>query len=143
MTEVEQVEKDINNLTDRVKELHDICTKASNGGDPETLSVNLLELARVNSGLGRRGKYAMYIARNAEHAYKAAREQYKVDAINAGKSATYGDTQRYIRSTDDHRVYSEALLIGEQAGDLAYRTDTFLDLARSRLSLIGKDIRNG
>lgn len=142
-SEATQVVEDIKNLTERVKALQDKCTVASNSGDPETLSMGLMELARVNSSLGRRGKYAMYIARTAEHAYKAAREQYKVDAINEGKSATFGDTQRYIHSTPDHKIWNEALLIAEQAEDLAYRTGDFMKYAQSRLSLIKADIANG
>lgn len=143
MTEIEQVSADIESLTDLAKSWTDKCTIASNAGDPESLSMGLMELARVNSSLGRRGKYAMYIARQAEHAYKRAREEYKVEAIEQKKTASFGDTQRYIKSTPEHTVWNEALLVAEQAEDLAYRTGDFLKMAQSRLSLIKNDIANG
>lgn len=137
------ITSEIESLTVSVKKWVDKCTVASNTENPETLSVGLVELARVNSSLGRKGKYAMWIARTAEHAYKASREQYKVDAIEKGKTATYGDTQRYIQSTGEHSVWVDALLVAEQAEDLAYRTSDFMKYAQSRLSLIKEDIRRG
>lgn len=141
MENPDQVSKDIAKLEAAVKELQQVCVKASNLGDPETLSQKLMELGRVNSALGRRAKSAVYIARTAEHAYKKAREQYKIDAIADGKSATFGDTQRYLKSTGDHDVWAKAAMVAEQADDLAYRTSDFMKMAQSRLSLIKGDIR--
>lgn len=143
MAEADQITEDIDFLSGKIKSWTDSCVRASNDNDPETLSVGLMELARINSALGRKAKYAMYVARTAEQAYKAAREQYKVDTINEGKSATFADTSRYIKSTPDHKIWNDALLIAEQAEDLAWRTGDFLKYGQSRLSLIKMDIVNG
>lgn len=141
--ELEDVVADIEKLEERVKYYQGSIDTASKNGDIETLSVDCVHLARVNSALAKHSKYVMYLARNAEHAYKAAREQYKIDAINDGKSATYGDTQRYIKSTQEHQIWSSALRIGEEAGELAFRTDTFLKMAQSRGSILREDSKRG
>lgn len=143
MSDLETLDKDLELLTGRVREQQAICIKAAQNEDIETLSLTLMKLANTNSRLGRKGKLAMWVARTAEQAYKAAREQYKLDAIDAKKTASYGDTQRYIKSTPDHKVWADALLVAEQAEDLAYRTSDFMKYAQSRLSLMKVDIHRG
>lgn len=140
---IEEVVSDIGKLEERVKYYQATIVKATENNDLETLSTDLVHLARVNTNLGRLAKYVMYLARNAEHAYKAAREQYKLNAIDGGKSATYGDTQRYIKSTDEHQIWSYALLIGSQAEETAFRTDTFLKMGQSKSSLLKGDMHGG
>lgn len=137
------IEDLIAELSDLVKHFQAQVIEASNRADPESLSKHMMRLARVNSALGRHAGYAKYVARNAEHAYKAARDQKKLDSMEAGKSGTYGDTQRYIKSSTEHKIWSDAQLIADQADDLCFRTDTFLKLSQSRLSLIKGDAARG
>lgn len=148
MSKEEALPGDIDKLTDEINRLQKVCIKASEGEegmppDPETLSQTLLQLARTNSALGRRAAYAKYVARNAERAFKAAKDQYKVDAINEGKTASYGDTQREIRSGAEFKIFSDAQLIADEASDLCFRTDTFLKMAQTRVSLIKGDVTRG
>lgn len=147
--EYESVSEELLKLHSMVKDLTHQAVVASGDAkegrvaDPETLRNVLLRLARVNSSLGKKAAKAKWVARWAEHAYKAAREQYKVDAIESGKTASYGDTQRYIKSTEEHKIWNDAQWLADESEDLRFTTDTFLKLGQSNLSIIRGDITRG
>lgn len=143
MSEADQVEQDIQELTKKVKNWTDVLTDASNRGDIETLSTGLMQLARVNTALGRKSKKAMYIARIAERAYNAARDQHKIDGIKSGKSATAADVGKYVDTKQQHRAWVDALLVAEEAEDLAYKTGDFEKYCQSRQSILKEDVRRG
>lgn len=143
VNEVEETVNAINRLTDLIKHYQGEVITASGNNDPENLSQAILKLGRLNSALGRHAAFAKYIARNAEHAYKAARDQKKLAAMESGESGTKAETRRYTQTGMEHEAWSEAQLIADQADDLCFRTDTFLKMSQSRLSLIKGDAARG
>lgn len=137
-----EVEQNIEQLMEKVKALQAVAVKASDNGDPETLSKTLLQLARINSALGKNGAYAQYIARNTDRAARRTRAQSTLDYAK-GQAVNKSELQAELDSKEDFQLASDAQLIADQASDLCFRTDTFLKMAQSRLSLIKGDIRNG
>lgn len=139
VNEEDRIMNNIEKLEGKIKELQVESIRASEKGDPETLSVNLMRLAHVNSALGKNAAYATYIARNADRAYRRAREQAKLNYINDKMTIGKAESQAYIDVDSMVNIYSEAQLVADQASDLCFRTDTFLKLSQSRLSLIKND----
>lgn len=139
---LDEVQQNIETLTEKVKTLQATCVQASDRGDPETLSKTLLQLARINSALGKNGAFAQYIARNTDRAARRTRAQSTLDYAR-GQAVNKSELQAELDSKQDFQLASDAQLIADQASDLCFRTDTFLKMAQSRLSLIKGDIRNG
>lgn len=147
--EVQEIERNYATTDDQLKELDKLVKQyqstalaAKERGDAETLSNTLIRLSRVNSALGGKAAYAMYIARNAERVYRRVREQKKLDAIAAKNAIGKADSMAYV-DADVEKVFtlwSNVQLLADTASDMSYRTDTFLKMAQSGLSLIKNDI---
>lgn len=135
---LEEVVKDIDFLSKKTKELQDEATTASERGNDEGLSTALMRLARNNSALGRQAAYAKYIARNADRAARRFRAQRTLE-LAATTAVNKSQMQAEIDSEAQFKVASDAQLVADEADDLTYRTDTFLKMAQSRLSLIKAD----
>lgn len=144
---LEDVAADIQKLTDLNKELQAKITLASEGGngappDVETMTKSMVRLARANSALGKLGSYAKYIARNSERAYKASRSQRTLDLAKT-VAVNRAELQAFIDSKKEFDIFSECQLLADEVSDLSFRTDTFLEQARTRSSLIKGDIARG
>lgn len=134
--------RNIETLENKVKKLQGEAVEASERGDPETLSTLLLRLARCNSALGRQAAYANYLARNADRAarrYRGERVLHHSQSMAVNKAEPNAE----LDAKDLFSTASEVLLLAEQASDLCFRTDTFLKMAQSRLSLIKGDAARG
>lgn len=138
----DQVASDIANLTNQVKNLQEEVVEASSRGDDETVSTNLLRLARVNAALGRQAAYAKYIARNAERAAKRRRAEITLE-LSKSQAVNKSEKEAEIAVAKDFLVASQAQLLADESDDLTYRTDTFLKMGQSRLSLLKADKHNG
>lgn len=138
----DQVASDIANLTDQVKNLQEEVVEASSRGDDETVSTSLLRLARVNAALGRQAAYAKYIARNAERAAKRRRAKIALE-LSKSQAVNKSEKEAEIAVAEDFSVASQAQLLADESDDLTYRTDTFLKMGQSRLSLLKADKHNG
>lgn len=138
----DQVASDIANLTNQVKNLQEEVVEASSRGDDETVSTNLLRLARVNAALGRQAAYAKYIARNAERAAKRRRAEITLE-LSKSQAVNKSEKEAEIAVAEDFLVASQAQLLADESDDLTYRTDTFLKMGQSRLSLLKADKHNG
>lgn len=138
----DQVASDIANLTNQVKNLQEEVVEASSRGDDETVSTNLLRLARVNAALGRQAAYAKYIARNAERAAKRRRAEITLE-LSKSQAVNKSEKEAEIAVAEDFSVASQAQLLADESDDLTYRTDTFLKMGQSRLSLLKADKHNG
>lgn len=137
----EETEKNIEILEDKVKKLQGEAVIASDRGDAETLSKTLLQLARINSALGKNAAYAQYIARNTDRAARRSRAANTLDLAKK-QAVNKSELQAELDAKEHFTLASEMLLLAERASDLCFRTDTFLKMAQSRLSLIKGDIRN-
>ncbi|HET8708965.1 MAG TPA: hypothetical protein VFL85_01650 [Candidatus Saccharimonadales bacterium] len=138
--DTELTQRQIDTLTEQVKRYQDEITVASQNSDPETLSNGLLKLARINSALGRQAAYAKYLARNADRSARRFRAKQTLD-YSKSAAVNKSELQAELDAKTGFRVASEAQLIADQADDLCFRTDTFLKLAQSRLSLIKNDAK--
>lgn len=136
------VAKDIQFFVDKIKALQDEATVASENGNDEGLSTALMQLARMNSGLGRQGAYAQYIARNADRAARRYRAKRTLE-LAATMAVNKSTLQAELDSEEQFKVASDAQLVADEADDLTYRTDTFLKMGQSRLSLIKGDKQRG
>lgn len=146
---LEEVSADIVKLTELIQKLQGEVTVASEGDsrtgippDVEGMTKKMLRLARANSALGKLGAYAKYIARNSERAYKASRAQKTLDYAK-DMAVNKAEHQAFVESKEQFEIYSEAQLLADEASDLSFRTDTFLEQARTRSSLIKGDIKRG
>ena len=137
---LDEVSKDIEDLTVKAKKLTDEATVASEKNNDEGLSMALMKLARVNLGLGRLGAYAKYIARNADRAARRKRAQLTLE-YSKTTAVNKATMQAELDVEDDFTVASDAQLVADEVSDLTFRTSEFLDMARSRLSLIKTDKR--
>lgn len=147
--DVANIEARYNETDDQLKELDKLVKSyqstalaAKERGDAETLSNTLIRLARVNSALGGKAAFALYIARNSERVYRRIREQTKLDAINNKNAIGKADSMAYVDDEVEKafRLYSEVQLLADRASDMSYRVDTFIKMGQSGLSLIKKDI---
>jgi hypothetical protein len=111
-------------------------------GDPESLSLTILRIARYNSALGKHAAHAKYIARNADRAARRFRAEQTLN-LSKTQAVNKSELQAELDSADQFRTASDAQLIADEADDLTYRTDTFLKMAQSRLSLIKGDVKRG
>lgn len=139
---LEDVVKDIEFFSQHIKTLQEEATTASEQGNDEGLSTSLMRLARMNAGLGRQAAYAKYIARNSDRAarrYRAGRTLELATSMAVNKS----QLQAELDSEEQFKVASDAQLVADEADDLTYRTDTFMKLGQSRLSLIKQDKYSG
>jgi hypothetical protein len=144
---LEEVAADIEKLTTLNKELQAKITLASEGDsgappDVETMTKSMIRLARANSALGKLGAYAKYIARNSERAYKAYRSERTLDLAKT-MAVNRAELQAFIDSKEKFEIFSECQLLADEASDLSFRTDTFLEQARTRSSLIKGDVNRG
>lgn len=132
-------------LQKKIKNYQTTAMQAKERGDGETLSNTLVRLARVNTALGSRAAYAKYIARNAERVYRRTREAVKLKKINNGAAIGKAESMAYTAKDVEQafQTYSSVQLLADDADDMAYRTDTFLKMAQSGLSLIKHDINDG
>ena len=137
-----ETEDQLKQLDKLVKKYQSLALAAKERGDAETLSNTLIRLARVNSALGGKAAYAMYIARNSERAYRRARENVKLAAINEKNAIGKADSMAYVDQDVESafRIYSEVQLLADTASDMSYRVDTFIKMGQSGLSLIKNDI---
>jgi len=135
-------ESQLEELYLKIKQYQSDIMLAKERSDSETLSNSLIRLARVNTAYGRKAAYALYIARNAERAYRRVREHTKLDAINQKNAIGKAESMAYVdgKVEEAFTVYSNVSLLAEQASDTSYRTDTFMKMAQSGLSLIKNDI---
>lgn len=147
--DVATIEANYKDTDDQLKELDKLVKQyqsqalaAKERGDAETLSNTLIRLARVNSALGGKAAYALYIARNAERVYRRVRETTKLQAIAEKNAIGKADSMAYVADEVESafRIYSEVQLLADTASDMSYRVDTYLKMAQSGLSLIKKDI---
>lgn len=141
--EYETTHEQIEELEKKIKEYQSKILFAKEKGDPENLSNNLIRLARVNSALEGKASYAKYIARNADRAYRRLREQVKLDKISGGSPIGKAESEAYIDNKVDtaFKIFSEVQLMADNAEGLGFRTDTFMKMAQSGLSLIKNDVR--
>lgn len=147
--EVREIEETYSEIDEQIKELEKLiknyqaeAVKAKESGNPEKLSNTLMRLGRVNSALGNKAAYAKYIARNAERAYRRTRESIKLEEISKKQAIGKAESMGYVdrRTETVYKLYSNVQLLADQADDLCYRTDTFLKMSQSGLSLIKNDI---
>lgn len=148
--EIQQLIKEHDDIEAQMAELDKLVRKyqstalaAKERGDAETLSNTIIRLSRVNSALGNRASYAKYVARNADRAYRRLRDTKKLDYINEKNAIGKAESMAYIDKTvdDAFHIYSQVQLLADTADDLAYKTDTFIKMCQSGLSLIKQDIR--
>lgn len=146
--DVAEIEREHTSIDNQIDELEKLVKKyqsnavaAKERGDAETLSNTLIRLARVNSALGSKAAYAKYIARNAERVYRRDREHSKLQHISGGMAIGKAESQGFVDADHTFKVYSDVQLLADKADDLAYRTDTFMKMSQSGLSLIKNDIR--
>lgn len=137
---MEEVVSKIKSYETKILKCQEIISDASKNSDPETISDTLVKLARLNSGIGREAAHVAYLARNAEQAYKREREDKKLSYIFKGWPIGKAESQAFVDANVSHEIFSETKLIADQASDLSYRTDTFMRMAQSRLSLISKEL---
>lgn len=146
---IQEIERDYKNTEDQIEQLEvKIKTyqaqamQAKERGDSETLSNTLVRLARVNSALGSKSAYALYIARNSDRAYRRIRERVKLNKINEKNAIGKAESMAYLDSQVEaaFKLWSSVQLLADTANDMSYRTDTFLKMAQSGLSLIKNDI---
>lgn len=139
---LEDVVADINTLRTKIQKKQGEAVTAAQDGDPETLSIVILQMARYNSALGGHAAHAKYIARNADRAARRFRAQQTLTLAQT-TAVNKSQLQAEIDAEPQFTVASDAQLIADEADDLTYRTDTFLKMAQSRLSLIKGDIKRG
>lgn len=140
--EVAATQRAIVELSELVSHFQAEVVKSSNTNDPEGISTAMLRLARINSALGRHAAFAKYIARNADRAAKRGRAERTL-ANAADMAVNKAELKAEISSKTDFEIASEAQLVADQADDLCFRTDTFLKMSQSRLSLIKNDAARG
>jgi hypothetical protein len=138
---LEDVVADIETLSEKIKNKQEEITTAARD-DPETLSISLIQLARYNSALGKHAAYAKYIARNADRAARRHRAERTLE-YSASLAVNKSELKAEIESAELFKVASDAQLIADESDDLTYRTDTYLKMAQSRLSLVKGDIKRG
>lgn len=136
----EDVALSIENLSNKINKEMDTATVASEQGNDEGLSSSLMRLARLNMGLGRLGAYAKFIARNADRAARRRRAELTL-SHSQSMAVNKSQLQAELDVKGDFEVASNAELLADEADDLTYRTDTFLKMAQSRLSLLKSDKR--
>lgn len=137
------IEGQIDRLEEKIKKYQSNVVAYKENGNPEGLSNSLIRLARVNAALGGKAAYAKYIARNAERAYRRTREHGKLSHIEKGMAIGKAESKGYVDAGDVFKIYSEVQLLADRAEDLSYRTDSFMKMAQSGLSLIKQDINGG
>lgn len=148
--DVAVIESQYKEIDDQLKELEKLVNKyqstavaAKERGDAETLSNTLVRLARVNCALGTKAKYALYVSLNAKRAHLRVYQITKLNLIAQknpiGKAEAMADIDQNVESV--FKIYLDAKLLADTFDDLSYRTDTFLKMAQSGLSLIKNDIQ--
>ena len=155
--------EDLDGLTTAIEKLKvsiqkktDEAETASLQANDENLSISLQSLARLNSALGKRAAMAKHIARLAGRVVEKLKEQK--DARRSELTLQYSETQAVNKSEhkakvevmglvpeidEAFKISSLAKLLADEADDLTYRTDSFLKMGQSRLSLLKGDKQNG
>jgi len=135
--------EDLDKLRVLIKKYQDEATRAGERGDPESLRNALVRLSRTNAALGAKASRAKYIARLADRVYRSHRDSKKLAYISDGNAIGKAESMAYVhKSTDElFNAYNECQLLADEADDLAYKTDTFLKMAQSSLSIIKNDIQ--
>lgn len=136
----DKIEENIRKLENKIKDLQGECVLASERSNDEGLSKHLMNLARTNSALGKYAALANYIARNADRAARRGRAE-KTLGYAEKEAVNKSELKAEVDSKDAFLTASDAQLLADQASDLCFRTDTFLKMAQSRLSLMKGDKR--
>lgn len=154
--DLSQVQKDIEEITQKIWKKQTEASAASENSNDETLSILLTTLARYNSSLGRNAATAKAIARDMKRVYENIKEDQKVkvseltlEYINKGGPVGKSEHQAKVDAAKEFKplinqafkVYNDVQLIADQADDLTYRTDTYLKMGQTRVSLIKADKR--
>lgn len=148
-------EENIEKLRTRIQKLGAEAEKASNDSNDETLSITLLSLARANSGLGQNAAVAKAIARDMKRVYDQLREDEKIRVseltLRYSESGPVGKSEHQAKIDaskefkplirDAFVLYNEVQLIATRADDLTFRTDTYIRLGQTRVSLLKSDKR--
>lgn len=111
--------------------------------DPENLSKDILKLAVLNGGIGNWLAEAQDLERRVEAAYKHDVDRKKLDYVKAGDSATVSESKAKLDLAEQMDAWLDAQ---HQVTVLKLKrqdTDQAIDAARSRLSLIKQDIKQG
>jgi len=154
--ELDELAPKIEKLKQLIQEKTDEAEVASKQANDENLSIALQSLARLNSALGKRAAMAKHIARMSSRVVEKLKEQK--DARRSELTLKYSETQAVNKSEHKAKVEvmemvpeideafktsSLARLLADEADDLTYRTDSFLKMGQSRLSLLKGDKQNG
>jgi len=154
--DLNKVQEDIEKITQTIWKKQTEASIASENSNDETLSILLTTLARYNSSLGRNSATAKAIARDMKRVYENFKEDQKtrvseltLKLINEGNPVGKSEHQAKVDAAKEFKplindafvVYNETQLIADQADDLTYRTDTYLKMGQTRVSLIKADKR--
>jgi hypothetical protein len=143
--EVDEIRETVEAITkcrSSIERLQVESIEARRNTDSDTLSLLLMRIARANSTLGKHGAFANYIARNADRSARRYRGE-RVIELSKSMAVNKAEPQAEAESKHLFQVASDAQLTADEATDLCYRTDTFLKMAQSNLSLIKDDIHRG
>lgn len=152
--DLNKVEENINSLRGKIWEKQVEATEASDHSNDETLSVVLLTIARHNSGLGQNAATAKAIARDMKRVLEDLKKDREIRIseltllyVEAGQAVGKSEHQAKVNAAKQFKplikeafeVYNEVQLIADQADDMSFRTDTFLKLGQTRVSLLKAD----
>jgi len=151
--DLNRVQENIELLRSRIQAKQAEATKASDDSNDETLSINLLTLARQNSGLGQNAATAKAIARDMKRVFEGLKEdrdtrrseltlEYSQDGpVGKAEHRAKVDAAKEFKPLidDAFKIYNEVQLIADQADDLTFRTDTYLKMGQTRVSLLKSD----
>ena len=151
--DLNKVQEDIENLTQNIWKKQTEASAASENSNDETLSILITTIAMYNSSLGRNAAIAKAIARDMKRAYESLKEDKEtrraVLTLEYSQDGPVGKAEARAKVeaaeefkpliSDAFKVYNEVQLIADQADDLTYRTDTFLKMSQTRVSLIKAD----
>jgi len=153
--DLNKVQENIESLKGKIWTGQTEATEASDNSNDETLSVTLLSIARNNSALGQNAATAKAIARDMKRVVDDLKKEREVLIARltllysqdnpVGKSearAKVEAAKEYKPLINDaFELYNSTQLIADQADDLTFRTDTFLRMGQTRVSLIKSDKR--
>jgi hypothetical protein len=132
-------EKDVATIVQEIDDvLRDIWKHFHN---PENLSTDILKLAVLNGGLGNGLAEAFDAERRAEASYKHSVDKLKLENVTKGDSATVAESKAKQEMFVDQIKWIEKQ---HQLTVLKLKrqdTDSAIDAARSRLSLIKQDMK--
>lgn len=153
--DLNKVQENIESLRGLIWQKQIEAQTASDDSNDETLSITLIIIARHNSGLGQNAATAKAIARNMKRAYESLKEDREVRraelTLKYSENGPVGkaEAKAKVDAAEEFKplinkafeVYNEVQLIADQADDMTFRTDTFLKMSQTRVSLIKADKR--